>query len=37
MCELQERKRKVTQSNVQEAMKEKGKAPMFRDKEKMPS
>ena len=37
MCELQERKTEVTQSNVQEAMKEKGKAPMLRDREKMPS
>ena len=37
MCELQERKKEVTQSNVQVAMKEKGKVPMLRNREKMPS
>ena len=37
MCELQERKTEVTQSNVLEAMREKGKVPMLRDREEMPS
>ena len=37
MCELQERKTEVIRSNVQEAIKEKGKAPMLREREDMPS
>ena len=37
MCELQERKIEIAQNNVQEAMKEKSKTPMLRDREEMPS
>ena len=36
-CELQEQKTKVTQINVQEAMRKKGKTPMFKDREKTPA